>query len=66
MTHSHTLSVLPSGFTLMDGVVNFVRSFPEWERIAIISQDAEMFRTVSTESYTLKTYTVFLTESQAY
>ncbi len=28
----------------MDGVIAFIDAFPEWHRVAIISQDEEMFR----------------------
>lgn len=60
------LSIVPSGITLMDGVVNFVMSFPEWERVAIVSQDTEMFRMVSTESYSIYMVCRFLPQACKY
>ena len=31
---------------LMDGALEFIKTFSEWRRVALISQDEEMFRKV--------------------
>ncbi|XP_064402609.1 gamma-aminobutyric acid type B receptor subunit 2-like isoform X2 [Halichondria panicea] len=40
-------TIYPTLTKQMDGVIAFIDAFPEWHRVAIISQDEEMFRKVA-------------------